>query len=74
VAGSSRQLQAAALEKQIAKLSEAEARELLILTMYKLALTRAQLDALTDLLVKKKLVKREDVWRLTAEKFGEHGF
>ena len=62
------------LEKAIAKLSEAEARELLLMTMYKLALTRAQLDALTDILVKKKLLKREDLWKLTAKKFEEHGF
>lgn len=62
------------LEREIAKLSDAETRELLIMTMYKLALARGQLDALTDLLVKKKVVRREDVWKLTAEHFEESGF
>ena len=71
VAGSQ---QAGKLEQEIAKLSDVEVRELLLMTMYKLALTRAQVDALTDVLVKKKLVKRADVWKLTAEKFEEHGF
>jgi hypothetical protein len=65
---------AEALEREIAKLSPQETRELLLLTMYKLALARAQLDALTDILVKKKMLKREEVWKLTAEKFEEHGF
>jgi len=65
---------AGALEREIAKLSPQETRELLLLTMYKLALARAQLDALTDILVKKKMLTREDVWKLTAEKFEEHGF
>lgn len=62
------------LERQIAKLSEEEVRELLVLSMYKLAMTRAHVDALSDLLVKKKVVKREELWDLTAEKFDENKF
>jgi hypothetical protein len=65
---------AGALEREIAKLSPQETRDLLLLTMYKLALARAQLDALTDLLVKKKMLTREEVWKLTAKRFEEHGF
>jgi len=62
------------LEKELKKLSPEETRELLLMTMYKLALTRAQLDAVTDVLVKMKLVKREELWKLTGEKFHETGF
>lgn len=62
------------LEMALRKLSPEETRELLVLTMYKLALTRSQLDAVTDILVKKKIAKREEIWKLTGDKFDEMGF
>jgi len=61
------------LELQLAKLSDKEARELLLLTMYRLSMTRAQLDAMTELLVQKKLLTADEIWRLTSEKFSEPG-
>jgi|GEM_PF-2106760 len=63
-----------ALEQQLAKLSDKEARELLLLTMYKLSMTRARLDAMTDLLVQKNLLDPERLWKLTSEKFTGPGF
>ena len=62
------------LQEHISKLSPEETKELLLLSMYKLAMVRAQLDAVSDVLVKKKLLTREELWKLTAKKFEESGF
>lgn len=57
------------LERQLSKLNTSEMKELLLMNMYKLALVRSQLDAVTDVLVKKKLVTREKLWKETRECF-----
>ena len=57
------------LREQIEKLSPGETKELLLLTMYKLTMVRSQLDALTDVVVKKKLATREELWKATEERF-----
>jgi hypothetical protein len=69
-----REAQLKQLQQHIDKLSPEETKELLLLSMYKLAMVRAQLDALSDVLVKKKLLTREELWKLTARKFEESGF
>ncbi len=48
-------------------LSSRELRELLFLTAYKEAVTRAQVDAVVDLLIKNKLTTYEEFWRLTQD-------
>ncbi len=59
------------LEERIQRLTAKEAKELLFLTMAKLALVRAQLDALTDLLVKKRVITTKKLWEETAKRFKE---
>ncbi|KYK26354.1 hypothetical protein AYK26_05165 [Euryarchaeota archaeon SM23-78] len=56
-------------EKQISELSDQELKELLLINMYKLALVRAQLEALTNILIKAKLTTFEEVWKETNENF-----
>ncbi len=63
-----------ALQREVEKLSQKEMKDLLVLTMYKLAVTRSQLDAVTDVLVKKKLTTRADLWKKTDEHFSDTGF
>ncbi len=62
------------LRLEVEKLSQKEMKELLVLTMYKLAVTRSQLDAVTDVLVKKRLTTRADLWKQTDEHFSDTGF
>ncbi|MBR9692541.1 hypothetical protein GOV07_01275 [Candidatus Woesearchaeota archaeon] len=62
------------MQKEVAKLSPKETKELLLVTMYKLALVRSQVDALSEIIVKKKLATREELWELTSERFHEEGF
>lgn len=59
------------LEKQLAKMGAKETKELLLLTMYKLSVTRSQLDAVTSLLVKKKVLKADEIWAETGKRFSE---
>lgn len=49
-------------EKQITELSKQELKELLLINTYKLALVRGQLEAITDILIKKKLTTYEEIW------------
>ncbi|MBN2053217.1 hypothetical protein JW756_06965 [Candidatus Woesearchaeota archaeon] len=56
-------------EKQIKDLSEQELKELLLISMYKLALTRAQLEAVTNILIKNKMATLDEVWKETNENF-----
>lgn len=56
-------------EKEIKDLSEQEIKELLLINMYKIALTRARLEAVTNVLIRNKLVTLEEVWKETNENF-----
>ena len=56
-------------DKHFNKLSDQELKELLLINMYKLALTRAQLEAITNILIKKKLATFEEIWKDTNENF-----
>ncbi len=56
-------------EKQLSDLSDQELKELLLINMYKLALVRAQLEALTSILIQKKLATFEEIWKKTNENF-----
>ena len=56
-------------EQQIKKLSNEDLKDLLLVNTYKLAMTRAQLEALADLLIKKKVINYEEYWKITNEKF-----
>lgn len=56
-------------DKQIKKLSDQELKELLLINMYKLALVRAQLEALTSIMIKHKITTFDEVWKLTNENF-----
>jgi len=59
------------LETKISDLSRQEIKELLLVNAYKLALVRSQLEALTDVLVKNRLITRDEVWRKTKENFDD---
>ena len=56
-------------DKHFNKLSDQELKELLLINMYKLALTRAQLEAITNNLIKQKLATFEEIWKETNENF-----
>ena len=56
-------------EKQLKDLSDQELKELLLINMYKLALIRAQLEALTNILIKNKLATLDEIWKETNENF-----
>jgi hypothetical protein len=56
-------------EKRINTLSREDLKDLLLIDTYKLALTRAQLEALAEILIKKKIMSYEEFWKLTNEKF-----
>jgi hypothetical protein len=56
-------------EKQIKDLSGQELKELLLISMYKLALTRAQLEAVTNVLIKNRLATLDEIWKETNENF-----
>ena len=56
-------------DKHFNKLSDQELKELLLINMYKLALTRAQLEAITNILIKHKLATFEEIWKETNENF-----
>ncbi|MBN1792865.1 hypothetical protein JW826_04245 [Candidatus Woesearchaeota archaeon] len=56
-------------EKDIKNLPEHELRELLLINMYKQALLRAQLEAVTNILIKRKLATYEEIWKETNENF-----
>jgi|GEM_PF-2504365 len=56
-------------EKQLKDLSEHELKELLLINMYKMALIRAQLETVTNILIKHKLASLDEVWKDTNENF-----
>ena len=59
-------------EIDIANLSRDELRELLMINTYKLALTRAQVDAIVEILIKKGITSYDEVWKKTNEIFKEN--
>lgn len=56
-------------EKQLDDLSDQELKELLLINMYKLALVRAQLEAVSNILIKNKIASFEEIWKKTNENF-----
>ena len=56
-------------ENKIKDMGKQELKELLLINTYKLALVRAQLDAVTTLLIKNNLTTYEDIWKKTNEIF-----
>jgi len=56
-------------QKQMKDLSKQEMRELLLINTYKLALLKCQVEAITDILVKQKILTREQIWKLTETNF-----
>ncbi|HIH32301.1 TPA: hypothetical protein HA235_06360 [Candidatus Woesearchaeota archaeon] len=59
------------LKKQLKGLSEDDLKDLLLINSYKLAMTRAQLEAVIEILIKHKLMTYEEVWKRTNEIFKE---
>lgn len=58
-------------QKKLQSLSTQELREMVMVNSYKLAMTRNQLDAVVDIMIKKKLTTYEEVWKRTRERFEE---
>lgn len=58
-----------ALDEGLNSLSHQQLKELVMITTYKLAMTRAQIEALTEILIKNKLTTYEEIWKLTHESF-----
>jgi hypothetical protein len=58
--------------EKLSNLSRDELRELLMINTYKLALTRAQIDALVDIMIKKGITTYDEVWKRTNEIFKEN--
>jgi len=56
-------------ERNIKSLSNEDLKDLLLITSYKLALSRAQLEALCEILIRQKIMTYEEFWKLTNEKF-----
>lgn len=67
--GLSRTSSSRLFEKQLSELSDQELKELLLINMYKLALVRAQLEAITSILIRNKLTTFEEVWKETNKNF-----
>lgn len=59
-------------EKKIQKLSNEELKDILLINTYKLAMTRAQLEAVIEILIKNKVMTYEDIWKRTNEIFKDH--
>ncbi|RME53896.1 hypothetical protein D6783_00490 [Candidatus Woesearchaeota archaeon] len=57
------------LEKEFKKLSQQEIKELLLVNTYKMAMLKAQVEAITQILIKKKITTYEEVWNLTNDIF-----
>lgn len=56
-------------DKQLSDLSDQELKELLLINMYKLALVRAQLEAITSILIENKMATFDEIWKKTNENF-----
>lgn len=54
-------------EKRIQKLSNEELKDMLLINTYKLAMTRAQLEAVIEILIKEKIMTYEEIWKRTNE-------
>ena len=59
-------------DSSIDSLSRDELRELVMINTYKLALTRAQIDALVEIMIKKGITTYDEVWKKTNEIFKEN--
>lgn len=59
-------------EINIDNLTRDELRELILVNTYKLALTRAQVDAIMEILIKKGITNYDEVWKKTNEIFKEN--
>lgn len=57
------------LEQEFKKLSQQELRELLLVNTYKMAMLKAQVEAITQLLIKRDIASYEEIWNLTNEVF-----
>ena len=56
-------------EKKIQKLSNEELKDILLINTYKLAMTRAQLEAVIEILIREKVMTYEEIWKRTNEIF-----
>ncbi len=56
-------------DKKISSLSREDIKDLLLVNSYKLALTRAQVEALVEIIIKNKLATYEEIWKKTNEIF-----
>ena len=54
-------------EKQINSMSKEDVKDLLLINTYKLNITRAQVEALMEIVIKNKLASYEDIWKRTNE-------
>lgn len=54
-------------EKSIDSMDRDELKDLLMINTYKLALARAQIEAITEILIKNKITTYEDFWKRTNE-------
>lgn len=59
-------------EKRIQKMSNEELKDMLLINTYKLAMTRAQLEAVVEILIKNKILTYDDVWKRTNEIFKDN--
>ena len=58
-------------EKHVNELSKQELKELLLINSYKLAITRSQIEAISQILIKNKLTTYEELWKKTNKNFKE---
>ncbi len=56
-------------EKRIQKMSNEELKDMLLINTYKLAMTRSQLEAVVEILIKNKIMTYEEIWKRTNEIF-----
>lgn len=56
-------------EKRIKKLSNEDLKDITLINAYKLAMTRAQLEAVIEILIKEKITTYEEIWKRTNEIF-----
>ena len=59
-------------KQKLKALTEDDLRDLLLINSYKLAMTRAQMEAVIELLIKNKMTTYEDIWKRTNEIFKEN--
>jgi hypothetical protein len=56
-------------EKKIQKLSNEELKDILLINTYKLAMTRAKLEAVIEILIREKVMTYEEIWKRTNDIF-----